>query len=78
MLMKMAVDVIRKKLSWLNKIFHIPYIISHVPLDEKWWGRLPGRVVKFAHSTVAQGSNPGRGHGTAHQATLRQRPTSHN
>ena len=24
------------------------------------------------------GSNPGRGHGTAHQTTLRQRPTSHN
>ena len=24
------------------------------------------------------GSNPGRGHGTAHQAMLRQRPTRHN
>ena len=24
------------------------------------------------------GSNPGRGHGTAHQTTLRQRPTYHN
>ena len=24
------------------------------------------------------GSNPGRGHGTAHQITLRQRPTCHN
>ena len=24
------------------------------------------------------GSNPGRGHGTAHQATLRQRPTYQN
>ena len=23
------------------------------------------------------GSNPGRGHGTAHQTTLRQRPTCH-
>ena len=23
-------------------------------------------------------SNPGRGHGTAHQTTLRQRPTCHN
>ena len=23
-------------------------------------------------------SNPGRGHGTAHQITLRQRPTCHN
>ena len=42
-------------------------------------GRLHGRVVKFVCSTAAaQGSDPGRGHGTAHQATLRQRPTSHN
>ena len=24
------------------------------------------------------GSNPGRGYGTAHQTTLRQRPTCHN
>ena len=24
------------------------------------------------------GWNPGRGHGTAHQTTLRQRPTCHN
>ena len=24
------------------------------------------------------GSNPGHGHGTAHQTTLRQRPTCHN
>ena len=24
------------------------------------------------------GSSPGRGHGTAHQTTLRQRPTCHN
>ena len=24
------------------------------------------------------GSNPGRGHGTAHQTVLRQRPTCHN
>ena len=24
------------------------------------------------------GLNPGRGHGTAHQTTLRQRPTCHN
>ena len=38
------------------------------------WGRLRGRVVKFARSAVAaQGSDPGRGHGTARQATLRQR-----
>ena len=30
------------------------------------WGRLHGRVVKFALSAVvARGSDPGRGHGTA-------------
>ena len=41
-------------------------------------GRLRGRVVKFACSAaVAQGSDPGRRRGTARQATLRQRPTSH-
>ena len=42
--------------------------------------RLPrGPVIKFAHSaSAAQGfasSDPGRGHGTAHQIMLRQRPT---
>ena len=43
------------------------------------WGRLRGQVVKFTRSAAAaQGSDPGHGHGTAHQATLRQRPTSHN
>ena len=41
-------------------------------------GRLHGRVVKFVRSAaVAQGSDPGHGRGIAHQATLRQRPTSH-
>ena len=43
------------------------------------WGRLRGRVVKFARSAaVAQGSDPGRGHVTARQALLRWRPTFHN
>ena len=46
------------------------------------WGRPRGRVVKFAHSASAgQGFaalDPGRRHGTAHQATLRRRPTCHN
>ena len=42
-------------------------------------GRLRGRVVKFACSTVvAQGLDPGHGHGTTHQATLRWHPTSQN
>ena len=42
-------------------------------------GGLRGRVVNFARSAAAaHGSDPGRGHGTARQATLRQHPTSHN
>ena len=46
---------------------------------EKSRGRLRGQVVKFACSAAAaQGSDPGRRHGTACQATLRTRPTSHN
>ena len=45
-------------------------------------GQLCDRVVKFVCSTsAAQGftsSDPGRVHGTAHQAMLRRRPTCHN
>ena len=43
------------------------------------WGRPRGGVVKFMRlASVAQGLaglDPGRGHGTAHQAKLRWRPT---
>ena len=39
-------------------------------------------MVGFVRSALAAqgfaGSEPGHGHGTAHQATLRQRPTCHN
>ena len=46
------------------------------------WGRTCGQVVKFVRSAlVAQGftgSDPGRRHGTAHQAMLRRHPTCHN
>ena len=46
---------------------------------EYYRGRPHGRVVKSACSAVVAqgfaGSDPGRGHGTACQATLRQRPT---
>ena len=35
-------------------------------------------MVRFARSAAtAQGSDPGRGHGTSCQAMLRRRPTSH-
>ena len=41
------------------------------------WPR--GQVVKFTCSAaVAQGSDPGSGHGTARQPMLRRRPTYHN
>ena len=55
------------------------YSVLNIKLKSKIRGRLHGRVVKFARSTAAaQGLDPGRGHGTARQATLRRRPTSHN
>ena len=57
------------------------FILSTIKI-EKCGGWPRGRVVKFMHSALAAqgftGSNPGRGHGTAHQATLRRRPTCHN
>ena len=44
------------------------------------WPR--GQVVTFAHSASAAqgfaGSDPGHGYRTAHQATVRWRPTQHN
>ena len=55
---------------------------TETALEFKIWqcrGRLRGRVVKFTRSaSVAQGfssSDPEGGHGTTHQARLRQRPT---
>ena len=55
-------------------------IFKPIIIIKKYWrGGLRGRVVKFARSAAAaQGSDPGHGHGTARQATLRQRPMSHN
>ena len=43
-------------------------------------GPVPEWLSSRAPLQAAQcfGSNPGRGHGTAHQTTLRQRPTCHN
>ena len=43
------------------------------------WGRPHGRVIKFTRSASAAwgfaSSDPGHGHGTTHQAMLRQHPT---
>ena len=62
-------------LNWYNATWRRMNSIER----NRRWGRLRGRVVKFARSDAAvQGSDPGRGHGTARQATLRWRPTSHN
>ena len=53
--------------------------MTHGKEKKLFWAQLCDRVVKFVHSAAAaQGSDPGCGHGTAHQATLRRRPTSHN
>ena len=53
--------------------------LSHSRPSRNIWGQLRGQVVKFACSAAAvQGSDPRHGHGTARQATLRWRPTSHN
>ncbi|XP_070376698.1 serine/threonine-protein kinase Nek5 isoform X3 [Equus asinus] len=50
--------------------------------DDDDTGQPRGRVVKFTRSASAAqgftGSNPGRGHGAAHQTMLRQCPTCHN
>ena len=52
---------------------------KNIYLKKHFWGWPRDRVVKCARSTsVAQGftsSDPGLGHGTAHQAMLRWRPT---
>ena len=46
------------------------------------WGQPCGQVVKFSRSTSAAqgfaGSDSGHGHGTTHQAMLREQPTCHN
>ena len=57
--------------------------LSHYDFEKlQHWGWPCGRVVKFARSASAAqgftGSDPGCGHGIAHQAILRQRPTQHN
>ena len=57
--------------------FCVPYA-----LKIKIQGQPHDQVVKFARSALATqsftGSDPGREHGTAHQAMLRQHPTCHN
>ena len=50
--------------------------------DVRIQGRPHGQVVEFMHSASAAqgftGSDPGRGHGAAHQTMLRWHPTCHN
>ena len=57
-------------------------LIISTMLKYFWGGQPHGGVVKFMRSTLAAqgfaGSDPGHGHGTAHQAVLRQHPKCHN
>ena len=56
-----------------------PEILKEIMLSGA--GPVAKRLSSRAPLKAAQcfvGSNPGRGHGTAHQATLRQCPTCHN
>jgi len=51
---------------------------AHVKFNELG-GQPHGHVVEFpCPASAAQGSDPGQGHGTAHQAMLRGHPTWHN
>ena len=57
-------------------------INAKLVLKRKKWGWPHGLAVKLVHSASAAqdftGSDPGRRHGTAHQAMLRRRPICHN
>ena len=57
-------------------------ILQYDNLKNKIGGQPHGQVVKFMGSALAAqsfaGSDPGRGHGTSRQATLKQHPTYHN
>ena len=65
--------------KYLLSIYHMLALSQEVGIQNETRGQHRGRVVKFAHSTAAaQGSDPGRRHGTARQAALRRCPTSHN
>ena len=59
------------------------FMVGKLELKEAEYGGRPcGRVVKFTCSVSAArgfaGLAPGRRHGTARQATVRERPTQHN
>ena len=68
-------------LMWLHRCSMSFYSLM-LKLKTVFPGRPCGRVVKFTHFASATqgfaGSNPGRGHGTGHQAMLKRRPTCHN
>ena len=71
---------------WLLSLSQHPLILSsatyqlYFKTSSRGWPH--GWVVKFTSSASAAqgftGSDPGQGHGTAHQAMLRQHPTCHN
>ena len=73
-----SISYIQKK---CDKIQHTLMMenLSKLHIEGNFWGWPHGRVVKLTCSaSEAQGftgSDPGRRHGTTHQAMLRQRPT---
>ena len=71
------------KLRIYHQQIHIERNIKKMFLKQKKNGAGPVAEWLSSHTPLqaAQcfvGSNPRRGHGTAHQTTLRQRPTRHN
>ena len=67
----------------IHSHFHSLFSSGHMVVAKFYLRDRPlGGVVTLARSaSVAQGFaglHPGRGHGTAHQAMLSQRPTCHN
>ena len=69
-------------IKWLDLKARTCFILPCSSLFRNEQGPARGWVVKFAHSALAaQGfasSDPGRRHGTDHQAMLRRCPTCHN
>ena len=72
---------IHKEEAQMTNIIIKMYLISLVKKEIKGAGPVAEWLSSRAPLQAAQcfvGSNPGRGHGTAHQSTLRQHPTCHN
>ena len=71
-----------RDISEMTTVFYIGYTLVKIHHSTPTGGRPCGQVVKLAHSATAaqgfSGSDPGHGHGTTHQATLRWHPPYYN